>query len=43
MKINKNFEEMYKETYNNTLKFIVINCYDINSINDIIQDTYVEL
>lgn len=43
MKMNKNFEEMYKETYNNTLKFIVINCYDINSINDIIQDTYVEL
>lgn len=36
------FENIYKKTYSNTLRFIVINCYNINELNDIIQDTYIE-
>lgn len=39
----KKFEEIYANTYNSLLKFIVINCYNIDELNDIIQDTYVEL
>lgn len=39
----KEFEKIYENTYNNLLKFIVINCYNIDELNDIIQDTYVEL
>ncbi len=38
----KDFEEIYKQTYLNTLKFITIHCYDITDLNDILQDTYVE-
>lgn len=37
------FEEIYNHTYNRTLKFIVIKCNNIEDINDIIQDTYLEL
>lgn len=40
---NEEFEKIYKETYNYLLKFIVIKCYNIDDVNDIIQDTYVEL
>ena len=38
-----NFEEIYNITYNNTLKYIVIHCNNLEDVNDIIQDTYVEL
>lgn len=41
--INEEFEKIYKDTYNNLLKFIVINCYNFDDVNDIIQDTYIEL
>lgn len=37
------FEKIYNETYNNTLKFVVVKCNDIVNIKDIIQDTYIEL
>lgn len=37
------FEKIYKETYDNTLKFIVIKCSHIEDVDDILQDTYVEL
>lgn len=37
------FEAIYNDTYDNTLKFIVVKCNDIDNINDIIQDTYIEL
>ena len=40
--IDQEFEKIYKETYDYLLKFIVIKCYNINDINDIIQDTYIE-
>lgn len=39
----KDFEKIYEETYNETLKFAVVKCNDINNINDIIQETYLEL
>ena len=39
----ENFKEIYEKTYKETLKFIVIKCHDIDDINDIIQDTYLEL
>lgn len=39
----KDFEKIYKDTYNTTLKFTVIKCNNIDDINDIIQDTYIEL
>ena len=38
----KDFEEIYKETYLSTLKFIMIHCYNVADVNDILQDTYVE-
>ena len=41
--INQEFEKIYKDTYDYLLKFIVIKCYNINDVNDIIQDTYIEL
>ena len=37
------FEKIYQNTYENTLKFIIVNCKNIDDINDIIQDTYIEL
>ena len=39
----KDFEKIYEATYVNTLKFITFHCYQIEDINDILQDTYVEL
>ena len=41
--IDQEFEKIYKETYEYVLKFIVIKCYNINDLNDMIQDTYIEL
>lgn len=38
----KDFEEIYAQTYLNTFKFITIHCYNIADLNDILQDTYVE-
>lgn len=37
------FEKIYQETYQSTLKFIIIKCNNIDEVNDIIQDTYMEL
>lgn len=39
----KDFEKIYRETYNKTLKFAIIRCNNFNDVNDIIQDTYIEL
>lgn len=39
----KDFEEIYEKTYNGVLKFAVVKCNYIEDINDIIQDTYLEL
>ena len=37
------FELIYNETYNKTLKYIICKCNKLEDVNDIIQDTYVEL
>lgn len=42
-KILKKFEKIYKETYDNTLKYVISRCYNINEVDDIIQETYLEL
>lgn len=42
-KVIKKFEKIYKETYDNTLKYIISRCYNINEVDDIIQETYLEI
>ena len=39
----KEFEMIYQKTYYKTLRFIIIKCNNIDDVNDIIQDTYIEL
>lgn len=39
----ENFEEIYNNTYYRTLRYILCKCSNIEDINDILQDTYVEL
>ena len=39
----KNFEEIYNKTYNNVLKYIVCKCQNLDDVNELVQDTYVEL
>lgn len=39
----KYFNDLYHDTYDKTLKYIVYNCFNIADINDIIQETYIEL
>ena len=38
----KNFEEIYNRTYKNTLKYIILHCNNLDDVNDLIQDTYIE-
>ena len=37
------FEQIYYQTYKDVLKFIICKCNNINDIDDIIQDTYLEV
>jgi len=39
----ENFEEIYNNTYNRTLRYILCKCSNIEDINDLLQETYVEL
>ena len=39
----KDFDEIYDETYEFVLKFTIVKCKNIEDINDIIQETYLEL
>lgn len=39
----KDFEKIYQETYQHTLRFIIVKCNNIEDVNDILQDTYMEL
>ena len=39
----KQFEEIYDKTYNKTLRYIICKCSNIEDVNDIIQETYLEL
>ncbi|MCL2355508.1 MAG: sigma-70 family RNA polymerase sigma factor, partial [Oscillospiraceae bacterium] len=36
------FENLYNETYKNTLKYVVCKCSNLEDVNDIIQDIYVD-
>ena len=38
----ESFEEIYSKSYKKTLTYIMCNCSNIDDINDIIQDTYIE-
>lgn len=40
--LNK-FNCIYDKTYSDILKYVVINCHNMNDVNDILQDTYLEL
>ncbi len=42
-KILKKFDKIYDETYSDTLKYILCKCSNLNDIDDIIQETYLEL
>ena len=42
-KFLKIFEQIYKETYDTTLKFIICKCNSFDDVDDIIQETYLEL
>lgn len=41
-KLLKKFEKIYNQTYNNTLKYIICMCGNLDIVDDIIQDTYLE-
>lgn len=38
----ENFEEIYKSTYQNVLKYILCQCSNIEDVNDLIQNTYMD-
>lgn len=38
----KLFEKIYNETYNNTFKYVICKCNNLNNVDDILQDTYLE-
>lgn len=37
------FNKIYEETHLNTLRYVIIKCNNFNSIDDIMQETYLEL
>lgn len=39
----EDFEKIYQETYEVVLKFAIVKCRNFDNVNDIIQDTYLEL
>lgn len=45
--INQNtlkiFDDLYDKTYKNVLKYVVCNCSNVEDINDIIQNIYMEV
>ena len=43
IKEKEEFEKIYYETYDITLKYIVCNSSNINDVNDIIQEVYLEV
>ena len=38
----KEFEKIYEETYNTTLKYVICKCSNLDDVNDIIQETYTD-
>lgn len=41
--LDNQFEEIYQATYSRVLKYIVCKCTNLEDVNDLAQDTYVEL
>ncbi len=41
-KILKEFEQVYDETYNLILKYVILKCSNLDDVNDIIQETYMD-
>ena len=39
----KQFDKIYEKTYKYVLKYIVCKCSNMEDVNDIIQETYLEL
>ena len=37
------FNNIYDNTYDDILKYIIIKCHNVNDANDILQETYLEL
>lgn len=38
-----NFEEIFNKTYSDILNYVIIKCHNLNEVNDILQETYLEL
>ena len=38
-----NFNDIYNKTYNNTLKYVLLHCNNLDDVKDIVQDTYLDL
>lgn len=43
LKETEDFNNIYNTTYRSTLKFIVLHCGEIEDVNDLLQDTYLEV
>lgn len=39
----KIFDELYYETYQDILKYVVCNCSNIDNVKDIVQNIYLEV
>lgn len=39
----KIFEQIYNDTYSALLKYVILNCQNIDDVNDILQETYTQL
>ena len=39
----QDFEYIYRQTYNKLIRYIVVKCNNVDDINDILQETYMEL
>lgn len=42
MKID-NFEDIYNDMYNDVLRYVVCKCQNLDDVNELVQDTFVEL
>jgi len=37
------FNKIYDKTYNNVLKYVIVKCSNLDDVNDIVQDIYLEV
>lgn len=38
----KEFNQIYDETYKNTLRYVILHCDNLDDVKDIVQDTYLD-